>query len=603
MSETFHFQVNLGGMLDILSNHLYKTTDVFLRELLQNGADAVTLRRKKQPRWTGGKITISLIPREQIIFHDNGAGLTEEEIHRFLSVIGQSSKQQLEDGNIPEDYIGRFGIGLLSCFMVSDSIIVHTKSTDSDTGYCWTGFADGTYTLEPFDTEENGTSVILTAKPGCKHYFESSKIKELVRYYGLALPVPVFLANSPEPLNQMPEDFSHINRAQLLSFGEWLFEEKFLEAVPIQTAHLSGAAYVLSHATDASVKQGHRIYLKHMLLTEQGTPLLPDWAFFLRCFLNTDNLHPTASRENFYEDDALALARKDFSEAIKEHFQTLANVNPHSLQQIVSTHAKAIKSMAVWDDEIFRLFIDYLPFETSEGIFTGAALKSIGEAIYIDDVPRFKQLKAIFIAQNRLLICTGYTNDHELVQKLIRIYDLPIVPLLEENMELVLEDASFSERQEAFTLLQAVNLTLRDFDCQAELKHFYPIDLPALYYMSDDVQFLRQVQNAQESTSGIFSQALSSLLSGVQEKPLSTLYLNGNNPLIQRLVHMKNKKVLQSVGKVLYIHALVTGGHSLRHRELRTLSQELLYLIDYNESIKNFKVVDNEKGDTDGERI
>ena len=63
MSETFHFQVDLGGMLDILSNHLYKTTDVFLRELLQNSADAVTLRQKKQPRWTGGKITISLIPR------------------------------------------------------------------------------------------------------------------------------------------------------------------------------------------------------------------------------------------------------------------------------------------------------------------------------------------------------------------------------------------------------------------------------------------------------------------------------------------------------------------------------------------------------------
>ena len=593
MGEAFHFQVNLGGMLDILSNHLYKTADVFLRELLQNGVDAITLRQKKQPCWDEGKITISLMPGEQMIFHDNGAGLTEVEIHRFLSVIGQSSKQELENGIIPEDYIGRFGIGLLSCFMVSDSIKIHTRSTDSDTGYRWMGLPDGTYTLEPFETEEIGTSVILTAKPDCRHYFEARKIQKLVRYYGLTLPVPVFLEDSSEPLNQIPEDFSHISRGQLLAFGEWLFEEKFLEAIPIQTAHLSGAAYVLSYATDATVKQGHRIYLKHMLLTEQGAPLLPDWAFFLRCFLNTDNLRPTASRENFYEDDTLELARKEFSDAIKQHFRILANVNPQSIQQIVSTHARAIKSMAVWDDEIFRLFIDYLPFETSEGICSGAALKSIGEAIYIDDVPRFKQLKAIFVAQNRLLICTGYTNDHDLVQKLVRIFDLPITPLQEENMELVLEEVSSSERQEAFTLLQAVNSTLKEFDCQAELKRFYPIDLPALYYMSDDVQFLRQVQNAQENTSGVFSQALSSLLSGVQEKPLSTLYLNGNNPLVQRLVHMKNKKVLQSVGKVLYVHALVTGGHSLHPKELRTLSQELLYLIDYNESIKNFKLIDD----------
>ena len=47
--ESFRFQVNLGGMLDILSNHLYKSPDVFLRELLQNGADAITLRQKRQP--------------------------------------------------------------------------------------------------------------------------------------------------------------------------------------------------------------------------------------------------------------------------------------------------------------------------------------------------------------------------------------------------------------------------------------------------------------------------------------------------------------------------------------------------------------------------
>ena len=59
MSDTYHFQVNLGGMLDVLSNHLYKSPDVFLRELLQNGVDAITLRQKSQPDWNGGKITIT----------------------------------------------------------------------------------------------------------------------------------------------------------------------------------------------------------------------------------------------------------------------------------------------------------------------------------------------------------------------------------------------------------------------------------------------------------------------------------------------------------------------------------------------------------------
>lgn len=119
MSDTYHFQVNLGGMLDVLSNHLYKSPDVFLRELLQNGVDAITLRQKSQPDWNGGKITITVEPGRRLVFRDNGAGLSEEGIHRFLAVIGQSSKTELVNGKIPEDYIGRFGIGLLSCHSTS----------------------------------------------------------------------------------------------------------------------------------------------------------------------------------------------------------------------------------------------------------------------------------------------------------------------------------------------------------------------------------------------------------------------------------------------------------------------------------------------------
>ena len=100
--ESFRFQVNLGGMLDILSNHLYKSPDVFLRELLQNGIDAITLRKKKQPTWSGGRIVITLDPGQSMVFQDNGAGLTKEEIHQFLAVIGQSSKTILNpDGSIP----------------------------------------------------------------------------------------------------------------------------------------------------------------------------------------------------------------------------------------------------------------------------------------------------------------------------------------------------------------------------------------------------------------------------------------------------------------------------------------------------------------------
>ena len=101
MSNTYHFQANLGGMLDVLSNHLYKSPDVFLRECAKR-------RGRRHPAaegtagLTGGKITITVEPGRRLIFRDNGAGLSEEGIHR-LAVIGQSSKTELVNGRIPED--------------------------------------------------------------------------------------------------------------------------------------------------------------------------------------------------------------------------------------------------------------------------------------------------------------------------------------------------------------------------------------------------------------------------------------------------------------------------------------------------------------------
>ncbi len=580
MSEAFHFQVNLGGMLDVLSNHLYKSPDVFLRELLQNGVDAITLRQREQPGWAKGQITIHVTPGKRMVFRDNGAGLSQEGIHRFLAVIGQSSKTELVNGKIPEDYIGRFGIGLLSCFMVSDTIVVHTRPAGGGQAHVWTGLPDGTYTLDPLEECPEGTAVILTAKPGAEGYFQEERVAELVRYYGLALPVPIYLAGNPERLNNIPTDFSMVSRSQLLAFGQWLFDEEFLDAIPIHTPHLRGVAYILSYATDRSVKSGHRIYLKQMLLTENGDTLLPPWAFFLRCFLNTNSLRPTASREDFYEDQELDAARQEFSEAVRLYLTRLSQSSPDRLERLVAVHSQATKAMAIWDQELFDLFIDYLPFETSEGTMTGRALKSVGEAFWVGSVPKFKQLKPIFMAQGRLLICTGYASDQELISALTRRCRLPIEPLREDSLFEVMDDATYIEEQQAALLLRQANLALGEFDCQAQLRRFLPASLPSLYAMSDEVQFLRQVQSAQDISSGIFSDALSSLLSSVEERPLASLYLNLNSALVQKLVQARRPATLYAMAQVLYVQALLAGGHPLRGGELASMNEALLVLLD-----------------------
>ena len=155
--KSYSFQVNLKGMIALLSEHLYSDPNTFVRELLQNGVDAITALKHLDEQHQG-KITIELPSAEQskFIFKDNGIGLKEADIHQFLSVIGESSKSK--DIKDAKDFIGKFGIGLLSCFVVSDEIIVETKSALEQLPLRWTA--------RPAVSADNHRSSVPTVSAG-----------------------------------------------------------------------------------------------------------------------------------------------------------------------------------------------------------------------------------------------------------------------------------------------------------------------------------------------------------------------------------------------------------------------------------------------------
>lgn len=584
MENAFHFQVNLGGMLDILSNHLYKSPDVFLRELLQNAVDAITQRKILQPSWNEGEIVISL-NHGTMAFTDNGSGLTEEGIHQFLAVIGQSSKTDLINGTFQqgiEDYIGRFGIGLLSCFMVSDSITVHTRHISDKRGYIWTGLPDGTYTLNPAPPEGDfpvGTTVILKAKPGTEKYYTYEQVEHLIQYYGLALPVPIRFQGQRDKINQIPENFVQTSQTQLLGFGSWVFGTNFLDVIPIHTKHLDGAAFILPYETSSVVKGGHRIYLKQMLLTESGDRLLPSWAFFLQCFLNTTGLRPTASREDFYEDEALEQAQREFTLEVSQYLNRLSQQEPELLRKIVHIHFQAFKTIAVWDEDMFRLIFPYLPFQSNKGEITGEKLLKTGGFPYVADLNKFRQLKSVFLSQGKILLCAGYTNDEELFQKMHYIYRFPAFPLKEQDLYDALQEPTLDQRDAASWLVRIAGQSLEKFQCGAEIKQFLPVELPALYITNDDDGVFRKIQNAKQTANEFYSDIMSSMLDSIDGRNVATLFLNMNCRLIKKLCSQKDADKVKSVIRILYVQALLSGGFPLQERELRMMGRELLNLV------------------------
>src|SRR5512146_743804 len=168
-SEVHAFQVDLRGLVDLLSHHLYSSPRVFVRELLQNAVDAITARRQADPD-APAEIRITLDEAGMSVT-DSGVGLTEADAHRFLATIGNSAKRD-DLAGARREFLGQFGIGLLACFTVADQIRVVTRHAGDPAAPVveWLARSDGTYGVRVLDgaaaRSEPGTTVHLTARPG-----------------------------------------------------------------------------------------------------------------------------------------------------------------------------------------------------------------------------------------------------------------------------------------------------------------------------------------------------------------------------------------------------------------------------------------------------
>lgn len=589
--EDFRFKVNLGGMIEILSDHLYSSPDVYIRELLQNGVDAIT--GLKQWKDCEGTIILEIEEGKQLIFSDNGQGLTEEEIHQFLAIIGESSKRNLENGRIASDYIGRFGIGLLSCFMVSDEITMITKSCKKQDAPVlqWCGKPDGTYRIT-HPTEESfegnsGTKVVLQVKPGMEEYFTRERIEKLVIYYGMLLHIPIIIRQAGESRQinptYLPWEDRETNKQELMLFGQMMFEEQFFDCIPFHSdeGNVSGVAYILNYGVLPSAKTYHRIYLKNMLLTEKGDNLIPDWAVFTKCIVNATDLRPTASREGFYVDEVLESARETIEDAIIEYILNIAEHDIGHFQQFFGIHNLTLMSLALSSPKLFKTLIDYFEFETTRGTMTGYDLRMSGEPlVYAPTREKYKQLSQLFFAQDQLLINVSYVHAMDLLLRLGRIYEIEISAVEDWAVEDLMRDLSPEDADEGFDFIKEANRILKNYDCKAELKYFSPYNQPTFYLLDEQTILKRQIAASREQANSMFYNMLDAFATDIPEDVAATLYFNYNNPVVKKLVELEEVDLLKVLVEILYVQALQIGGFTLHNNEMSLLNRNILTLME-----------------------
>ena len=199
------------NIFPIIKKFLYSDQEIFLRELVSNATDATsklkTLAARGAVKGDIGNIIIEILINEAdktLTIRDNGIGMDEEEVMKYLNQVAFSSAQEfLETYKNESTIIGHFGLGFYSAFMVADKVEVVTKSyKEGSEGVTWTCTGNTEFILEKNDKKERGTDIILHISEDSNEYLEKTRIEGLLQKYCKFLPFEIKFGKKTEYITE-----------------------------------------------------------------------------------------------------------------------------------------------------------------------------------------------------------------------------------------------------------------------------------------------------------------------------------------------------------------------------------------------------------------
>ena len=213
--------INSENIFPIIKKWVYSDHDIFARELVSNGCDAITKLKKLDmmgeytlPDDYKGKIQVIVNPEEKTLkFIDNGLGMTADEVEEYITQIAFSGATEFlnkyKDKTTEDDMIGHFGLGFYSAFMVADEVHIDTLSyKEGAKPVHWVSEGGTEYEMEEGDKEEVGSEITLFLNEDCVEFSNEYRIREVLEKYCSFMPVEIFVskANAEPEYETIPED-------------------------------------------------------------------------------------------------------------------------------------------------------------------------------------------------------------------------------------------------------------------------------------------------------------------------------------------------------------------------------------------------------------
>lgn len=601
------FKTESKRVLDLMINSIYTNKEIFLRELISNASDALdklyylSLTNKDiKVNKSDLEIKIDLDKEARTLtITDNGCGMTEEELENNLGVIAESGSLHFKEENDGKDdvnIIGQFGVGFYSAFMVSDKVVVESKSYKEEDSHIWESTGVDGYTISKGKKETTGTKITLYLKKDTEDYNYSDflteyKIRSIIKKYSdyISYPIKMMVENTRKKedsdeyetyteeatLNSMvplwKKDKKNIKNEEYNNFYQDRFHDyeeplKVLHFNMEGNVNFTALLFIPSHAPydfySKEYEKGLALYTNGVLIMDKCSDLLPDYFSFVKGVIDTEDIPLNISRETLQDNKNIKLIAKSIESKIKKELLSMLSDERDKYEEFYKAFGMGLKfgiynDYGINKDKLSDLVMFYSSKDkklTTLKEYT-ERMKEGQESIYyacgesvdkIDMMPQVESVKDKY----EVLYLTEYVDE------------FTIITLAEYNSK-------------KFVNVSSENT---DISTEEEKKHINEINdnnKDMLSSMKDllgdsvkEVKFTSKLKNhpvcltTEGEVSTSMEKVINPMPTGEKIKASEVLEINSNHKIADKLkeLYKDNKEEFEKYTKVIYFEARLIEG-------------------------------------------
>ena len=601
------FKTESKRVLDLMINSIYTNKEIFLRELISNASDALdklyylSLTNKDiKVKKNDLEIKIDLDKEAgTLTITDNGCGMTEDELENNLGVIAESGSlhfKEENDGKNDVNIIGQFGVGFYSAFMVSDKVVVESKSYKDEDSHIWESTGVDGYTISKGKKETTGTKITLYLKKDTEDYNYSDflteyKIRSIIKKYSdyISYPIKMMVENTRKKedsdeyetyteeatLNSMvplwKKDKKNIKNEEYNNFYQDRFHDydeplKVLHFNMEGNVNFTALLYIPSHAPydfySKEYEKGLALYTNGVLIMDKCSDLLPDYFSFVKGVIDTEDIPLNISRETLQDNKNIKLIAKSIESKIKKELLSMLSDERDKYEEFYKAFGMGLKfgiynDYGINKDKLSDLVMFYSSKdkklttlkEYSERMKEGqeSIYYACGESVdKIDMMPQVESVKDKY----EVLYLTEYVDEFSIIT-LAEYEGKKFVNVSSENTDISTEEEkkhineiNDNNKDMLSSMKDLLGDSVKEVKFTSKLKN-HPVCLTT---------------EGEVSTS--MEKVINSMPTGEKIKASEVLEINSNHKIADKLkeLYKDNKEEFEKYTKVIYFEARLIEG-------------------------------------------